>query len=57
MDFYIKEWPDDTASLLTEDGQVIWTFSSVEDAKSACNDLHFMNRQQSARPYTIRCLD
>jgi hypothetical protein len=30
--FYIKEWPDDTVTLMTETGHVIWTFDSVEDA-------------------------
>ena len=57
MNFYIKEWPDNTASLLTDDGQTIWTFSSVDEAKSACEDLHLMNRQQTPRPYTIHCLE
>lgn len=32
MNFYIKEWPDSTATLMTEHGRVVWTFSSVEEA-------------------------
>jgi len=33
MNFYIKEWPDNTASLITEGGLVVWFFSSVEEAE------------------------
>ena len=32
MKFFIKRWPDDTATLMTESGQVIWTFGSMEEA-------------------------
>lgn len=32
MHFYLKEWPDDTVTLMTETGHVIWTFDSVEAA-------------------------
>jgi hypothetical protein len=32
MRFYLKEWPDDTVTLMTETGRVIWTFDSVEGA-------------------------
>ena len=39
MKFYIKEFPDDTAILMTEQGQVIWTFSSVDDALDECDEL------------------
>ena len=35
MNFYIKEWPDDTATLMTERGHVIWIFPSVEEAEAA----------------------
>lgn len=31
MSLYVKEWPDHTASLLTEDGRVVWTFPSLDD--------------------------
>ena len=36
MKFFIKEWSDDTATLMTEHGQVIWTFSSMHDAIEGC---------------------
>jgi len=35
MNFYIKEWPDNTASLITEGGHVVWLFSSIEEAEEA----------------------
>ena len=36
MKFFIKEWSDDTATLMTEHGQVVWTFSSVQEAVEGC---------------------
>ena len=38
MVFYIKEWPDNTATLLGKDGAVLWTFSSVEEAQHVCQE-------------------
>jgi hypothetical protein len=38
MRFYLKEWPDDTVTLMTETGRIIWTFDSVEDAIAGLND-------------------
>jgi hypothetical protein len=32
MRFFIKEWPDHTATLMTDAGQVIWFFDSVPSA-------------------------
>jgi hypothetical protein len=40
MYVYIKEWPNKTATILTSNGQVIWTFSSVAQARQACLDWH-----------------
>lgn len=39
MTFYIKEWPDNTATLLTESGRVVWTFASIEEAADGCHDI------------------
>ena len=36
MKFYIKEWHDNTATLMTGIGQVVCRFSSIEDAEAAC---------------------
>jgi len=38
MKFFIKKWPDDTATLMTESGQVIWTFSSMQEAIQRCTE-------------------
>lgn len=45
MNFYIKEWPDDTATLMTERGHVIWIFPSVEEAEAAAR-----NDDETAEP-------
>jgi len=36
MDFFIKEWPNKTATLMSENGTVLWTFHNVEQAKEVC---------------------
>lgn len=43
MNFYIKEWPDNTATLMTGIGQVLWKFSSVDEARQACEDYYDLN--------------
>jgi hypothetical protein len=40
MKVCIKEWPNKTATIMTDNGEVIWTFSSVTAARKACNDWH-----------------
>ena len=34
----IKEWPNKMATLMTEDGVVLWTFSDVEEARRVWQD-------------------
>jgi hypothetical protein len=36
MKLLIKEWPNKTATVMTETGQVVWTFSNREIARDAC---------------------
>ncbi|MGD2138182.1 MAG: hypothetical protein PVF08_07990 [Gammaproteobacteria bacterium] len=36
----IKEWPDKTATIISANGQVIWTFSSTVAARRACEEWH-----------------
>lgn len=38
MKYYIKEWLDNTASLYTETGEPLWTFSSIEEAMANWED-------------------
>ncbi|MDO9310364.1 MAG: hypothetical protein Q7T85_01580 [Nitrosomonas sp.] len=34
----IKEWPNKMATLMTEDGVVLWTFSDIEEARKVWQD-------------------
>jgi hypothetical protein len=52
MRIYIKEWPNRTASIITADGQVIWTFSSSESARQACREWHNL-----LSPDDLECYD
>ena len=36
MQYYIKEWSDQSASLIAEDGYFLDTFESIEHAIDAC---------------------
>lgn len=45
MVFYIKEWPDGHATLMTDTGTVLWTFASVGDAQSACHDWYNIHEE------------
>ena len=38
MRIVIKEWPNRTATIMTEIGQVVWTFSSADQARAACRE-------------------
>ena len=38
MKLFIKEWPNKTATIMTENGQVVWTFSNREIARVACQE-------------------
>ena len=38
MRVVIKEWPNRTASIMTDIGQLVWTFSSAEMARAACRE-------------------
>lgn len=38
MTFFIREWPNKTATLMADNGAVLWTFDSVESAQQVCRD-------------------
>ena len=38
MVFYLKVWPDETATLMTQMGQILWTFPTVEEALAVCRE-------------------
>ena len=52
MRVVIKEWPNRTATLMTEIGQVVWTFSSIELARAACSEW-FRNNGEAGGCYEI----
>ena len=43
MNLYIKEWPNKTATLMLENGTVMFTFYSVDDALQTCRDWYNCN--------------
>jgi hypothetical protein len=45
MKVLIKEWPNRTATIMTENGQVVWTFSSVAAARTACQEWQDLNAE------------
>ena len=38
MTFFIKEWQDKSASLMTTNGYVLWTFESLDAARKVCQE-------------------
>lgn len=50
MNFYIKEWPDNTATLITERGRVVWTFASVDEAREAAENSDWTQERQIRKP-------
>lgn len=40
MNFYIKEWANHTATLMTDNGQVLWTFPSRSEAYEVCREYY-----------------
>jgi predicted acetyltransferase len=40
MKVLIREWANKTATVMTTNGQVVWTFSSVSEARRACREWH-----------------
>ncbi len=45
----IKEWPNKTATILTENGQVVWTFSNVAAACTACREWQGINTDENVQ--------
>jgi hypothetical protein len=57
MNVYIKEWHNKTATILTANGQVIWTFSSVAEARQVCLDWHSIVYVGEGASHEDRCDD
>jgi hypothetical protein len=49
MTFFIREWPNKTATLMADNGAVLWTFGSVEEAQKVCRDWYLVQvREEEA---------
>jgi len=46
MNFYIKEWPDRSATLMTIAGHQLFTFKNIDSALTACGDWHGINKNK-----------
>lgn len=46
MQYLIKEWPNKMATLMTEDGVVLWTFNNVKEAEKVWRDWHSLKKQK-----------
>lgn len=54
MIFFIKEWPNRTATLMADNGAVLWTFSSVAEARKVCDEWYKVQGEQvNYRLYTL----
>jgi hypothetical protein len=42
MTFFIREWPNKTATLMADNGAVLWTFGSVAEAQKVCRDWYLV---------------
>lgn len=47
MTILIKQWRNNTASLMLDSGEILWTFSNIDEAEKACQ--HWMRSLQINR--------
>ena len=45
MKFIIKEWPDQSATLMTENGYTLATFDSPAEARQACEEWRLLHQE------------
>lgn len=55
MNCLIKEWPNKAATLMTEDGVVLWTFSSIEEASKVWHDWCMLQNHSGTRVTENSC--
>jgi len=46
MKFYVKEWDDQTVTIMTEMGHVLGYFASVYDAMQTCEQWYRYNKKE-----------
>jgi len=47
MEFYIREMPDGTATLMTRDGLYLFTFRNLDSARRACEDWYRVHGRET----------
>ena len=47
MKFIIKKWPDQSATLMTENGYTLANFNTLDEAQSACEEWCRMHNERS----------
>jgi len=57
MTFFIRERPNKTATLMADNGAVLWTFPSVEEAQQVCRDWYLLQIQGNESADPIACRD
>ena len=57
MKFYVKEWGDQTVSLMTEMGHVLGYFPSVFDALQTCDEWYKHNNKEPSHQVLVHSLD
>ena len=46
MNFYIKEWPHKSATLMTLAGHQLFSFKNIDSALTACGDWYGINKNK-----------
>ena len=57
MKFYVKEWGDQTVTLMTEMGHVLGYFPSIYEALNTCEEWYKHNRKEPAHEVMVHSRD
>ena len=57
MMFFIKEWNDQTVTLMTEHGNILAYFPSIVDALTACDELYMYNYNEPKHEVKVHSLN
>ena len=56
MNFFVREWSEDTVVLMTEMGHVLAYFSSTIEALKACDEWYKFNDTEKKQEVTVEYL-
>jgi hypothetical protein len=57
MKFYFKEWPDQTVTMMTPYGDVLWRFVNIGDALDAAREWYDINQDDCGEYYSSSTQD